>query len=270
MLYIIIPAYNEAVNLPELLSSLEMWAQTNGEDCHLIAVDDGSTDGTGVLLREYRGLPMTVVTHSPNQGVAQVFRSGLTAWRDLPMDAQTLVATIEADNTSALEILGAMIQKARSGHDVVLASCYAPSGEVVGTNLLRTLLSATANLILQCTPGMPRVYTFSSFYRVHRGPFLSQALRAYNGRLIEEEGYVCVVEMLLKFGLMGGKICEVPLRLDGAKRKGPSKMKIMRTIRGYLELFMHATLGRIAKPLPEPEPAQVENAIVRSVSAGGS
>ena len=248
MIYFIIPAYNEGANLPRLLDSLCTWSKQRGEACHLIPVDDGSRDETPAILAGFQKLPMTVVKHAENRNVHEVFRSGFAAWSNLPAAAEDLVVTIEADNTSSLDILGTMIDRARRGDDVVLASCYAPGGEVVGTTARRRLLSLGANLILRCTPGMPTVYTFSSFYRVHRGPFLAQALRAYGSRFIEEQGFVCVIEMLLKFGRLGGRIAEVPLRLDGHQRIGASKMRVLRTIRGYFGLFLHAVTRQLANP----------------------
>jgi dolichol-phosphate mannosyltransferase len=251
MIYFIIPAFNEAANLPGLLSSISEWSRTRREPCHLIVVDDGSRDATGEILSEFRELPLTVVRHEINRGVHEVFRSGFSAWSKLPAGSQDLVITLEADNTSSLQILDAMLVQARQGDDLVLASCYAPGGEVVGTNLFRVLLSSCANLILRCTPGMPTVYTFSSFYRVYRAPFLDCALRSYGQRFIEERGFVCVVEMLLKFGMLKARISEVPLRLDGSLRQGNSKMKVLRTIRGYLALFARAVTGRVAKPVEQ-------------------
>lgn len=248
MIYFIVPAYNEAANLPELLASLRHWSESRHELCHLIAVDDGSTDSTAEDLETYKSFPVTVVRHGVNRGVQEAFRSGFRAWSEHPAGAGDLVVTVEADNTSSLEILDLMIARARQGDDLVLASCYAPGGEVVGTNLYRRTLSSCANLILRCTPGMPSVYTFSSFYRIYRAPFLECAMRSYGPRLIEEQGFVCVVEMLLKFGLLKAQISEVPLRLDGERRKGASKMKVFRTIRGYLALFWHAVSGQLAKP----------------------
>jgi len=248
MIYFIIPAYNEAPNLPDLLSSILAWSRARNEVCHLIAVDDGSSDATAEILQTFRGLPVTLVRHPVNLGVNEVFRSGFQAWSHLPSAGTDLVVTIEADNTSELEILDAMMARARSGDDVVLASCYAPAGEVVGTTPFRRALSLCANTLLRCTPGMPTVYTFSSFYRVHRAPFLEYAMRAYGARFIEEQGYVCVVEILLKFGLLKARISEVPLRLDGKRRKGASKMKILRTIRGYFGLFLTRVTGQLATP----------------------
>jgi dolichol-phosphate mannosyltransferase len=262
MIHFIIPAYNELQNLPELFTSLEVWAASRRENCAVIVVDDGSTDGTGEFLENYRGLPLQVISHRPNQGVSAVFRSGLRGWKQTA-GTDGLVVTLEADNTSSLEILDEMIRQARAGSDVVLASCYMDSGEVVGTNWLRTMLSFCANLILRCTPGMPKVNTFSSFYRVYRASFLSNALTQYGDRMIEEEGFVCVVEMLLKFGILGAEIVEVPLRLDGSKRKGPSKMKILHTIRGYIFLFLHASTGKLFRPAKLTRMQQAEEVITR-------
>jgi dolichol-phosphate mannosyltransferase len=256
MIYFIIPAFNESANVPRLISSLKDWSRSRSQPVHLIAVDDGSTDGTGELFAACPDLPVTVVRHAANRGVHEVFRSGFQAWSKLPAGPQDLAVTLEADNTSSLEILDVMLARAREGYDVVLASCYAPGGEVVGTNLFRRTLSFCANLILRCTPGMPRARTFSSFYRIYSGSFLACAMQCYGDRLIEESGFVCVAEMLLKFGLLKARISEVPLRLDGSCRVGASKMKVLRTIRGYLALFTHAATGRLAKPMLQPGPEE--------------
>jgi dolichol-phosphate mannosyltransferase len=265
MIYFIIPAFNEAANLPGLLSSIGEWSRTRHEPCHLIVVDDGSRDATPEVLQDFRELPLTVVRHDINRGVHEVFRSGFSAWSKLPARNEDLVITLEADNTSSLTILDAMLIRARQGDDLVLASCYAPGGDVVGTNLFRVLLSFSANLILRSTPGMPTVYTFSSFYRVYRAPFLEYALGCYGQRLIEERGFVCVVEMLLKFGTLKARISEVPLRLDGSKRQGNSKMKVLRTIRGYLTLFAHAVTGSVAKPV---EPVSEKEMMLQKSASG--
>jgi dolichol-phosphate mannosyltransferase len=265
MIYFIIPAFNESANVPVLISSLKDWSDSRSEPIHLIAVDDGSTDGTGELFASYPDLPITLVRHATNRGVHEVFRSGFRAWSELPAGPKDMAVTLEADNTSSLEILDAMLARARDGYDVVLASCYAQGGEVVGTNLFRRILSFCANLILRCTPGMPRVRTFSSFYRIYSGSFLACSMECYGNRLIEESGFVCVAEMLLKFALLKARICEVPLRLDGSRRVGASKMKVLRTVRGYLALFTHAATGRLAKPMLRPG---AEESVLHKAASG--
>ena len=113
---------------------------------------------------------------------------------------------------------------------------------------------------------MPRVYTFSSFYRVYRVLFFNRLMAAYGERLIEMEGFVCVVEMLLKGARLGPRLCEVPMRLDGTRRNGASKMKTLHTIRGYLRLLEWSLSRRLARPIAVPEPA--ERFQTASVSSG--
>ena len=211
-------------------------------------VDDGSTDETAAIARGFQELPLTLVQHPVNLGVHRVFQTGFETVARLSLSAHDLIVTLEADNTSSLEILDKMLERSREGHELVLASCYAPGGYVVGTTVYRKILSWCANLILRSIPDMPRVYTFSSFYRVYQASFLTKLLTAYGNRLIEMEGFVCVVEILLKSARLGTSISEVPMRLDGTQRKGPSKMKTIRTIRGYFRLLGWSLMGRLARP----------------------
>ena len=51
MIRFVIPAYNEAENIPRLLADLAPVARELG--ARVIIVDDGSTDGTGEVIREH-------------------------------------------------------------------------------------------------------------------------------------------------------------------------------------------------------------------------
>ena len=50
-------------------------------------------------------------------------------------DDNDIIITKEADNTSDLNILDAMIKKIKKGNDIVLASCYAKNGRVENASL---------------------------------------------------------------------------------------------------------------------------------------
>ena len=54
-------------------------------------------------------------------------------------------------------------------------------------------------------------------------------------------------------------------KLDGNLRQGNSKMKVVRTIRGYLALFLHAVTGRVAKPDSE---VSVEKPVLHKSASG--
>jgi dolichol-phosphate mannosyltransferase len=248
MIFCIIPAYNEAANLPRLLKSLTEWAGTHDERLHLIVVDDGSRDATADIASSFTDLPLTLVRHPTNCGVDRVFWTGFETAQRLGVQDSDLVLTLEADNTSSLAILGDMVGRCRRGVDLALASCYAPGGRVVDVTAYRFVLSWCANLVLWSIPGMPRVHTYTSFYRVYGGALFLRMMRAYGERLIEERGFVCVAEILLKCSALNPTIQEVPLILDASQRQGASTMRVVPTIRGYLHLAGRAFLGRLSKP----------------------
>lgn len=76
---IIIPVFNEARTLGELLAQVDA-ATVAGLEKELIIVDDGSTDGTREILERLAGLqtPVRVVFHGQNMGKGAAIRTALT------------------------------------------------------------------------------------------------------------------------------------------------------------------------------------------------
>ncbi|MDR7411877.1 MAG: glycosyltransferase [Armatimonadota bacterium] len=52
MVWVVLPAYNEAENLPGLLQQLEALGR---DDLKVVVVDDGSTDSTAALAQAWPG-----------------------------------------------------------------------------------------------------------------------------------------------------------------------------------------------------------------------
>lgn len=243
MLTFIVPAYNEEQNLPRLVASIETAARDAGLPYRVIVVNDGSTDGTVALVeRSARTMPLVLVSQPRNMGVGAAFDRGFRyALESLEKD--DLLATMEADNTSDLGILPKLIQLVQvEGCDIALASCYAHGGGVVGAGYIRRILSAVGNGLLRLAFPLS-VRTWSSFYRVYRGEAIKACYEAYGSRLIEEGGFVCMVEMLLKMQALGLKIAEVPMVLRPQNRLGSSKMKVIRNIIDYFRIMYRYRIG---------------------------
>ena len=82
--------------------------------------------------------------------------------------------------------------------------------------------------------GLSGLATLSSFYRVYQVSAL-QAMRArYGDAFITTRGFECMVEILYRAARLGLRISEVPMVLDGSRRVGKSKMKVLRTSLAYL------------------------------------
>ncbi len=109
---VIIPAYNADRYLRECLNSVEL--QTFG-DFEVIAVDDGSCDGTGHMLDEFsRKMGNVTVLHGENQGPLLARRRGLLHAKG------EYVVFLDADDTlrvNALETISRTIDEC--GADII-------------------------------------------------------------------------------------------------------------------------------------------------------
>lgn len=247
MIIFILPAYNEEENLPALLESMREKMDAIGRSYHILVIDDGSRDRTGEIARSYSTrLSLEVIRHQVNRGVGEVFRTGFRRALEIAGPGDIIV-TKEADNTSDLAILGAILNEIDGGCDVVLASCFAPGGGVVGSTLDRHVLSFVANLLLRTFFPIPGVHTYSSFYRAYRAETLRRAFAAYDRKVLECDGFACMVEMLIKLSRLPIRIAEVPMVLQCDLRRGASKMVRLRTIFEYLRLIGRETLRSRAR-----------------------
>lgn len=238
MIIFVVPAFNEEQNVGLLLEQTRAKMEAIHQNYHVVIVDDGSMDRTREIAYSYAPtIPVEVVSHPVNRGVGAVFRTGFGRALALAKTGDIIV-TKEADNTSDLSILETMLAKIEAGNDVVLASCFAPEGKVVGSTWDRHLLSFGANFLLRTFFPIRGVRTYSSFYRAYRAQTLQQAFAAYDGKLLESQGFACMVEMLVKLNRLPIRIVEVPMILQCKMRKGASKMVRVKTIQEYIRLII--------------------------------
>ena len=235
MIHAVVPVMNEEPNVGRLADRLKE-ALTPQAPYRILFVDDGSADGTVRVLKD-RGAEIETLSHPQNLGPGAAFRTGFThVLKSLQPD--DLVLTLEGDGTSDLAILPRMLGRIRNeGDDLVLASCYLFGGGIVGTSLHRVGLSHIANGLVKQTLGLSGLATLSSFYRLHRGRALLRLRESYGERLFESNGFESQIEILHLAAKLKMSISEVPMVLDGSKRLGKSKMKILKTSLAYLRLI---------------------------------
>lgn len=232
MVRLIIPAYNEAANLPQLVREIE--DVIRGEPHRLYIVNDGSRDETSsVLERLAAEAPITVLTHPVNCGVAAAFRTGFTAAL-AEAEENDAVVLMEGDGTSPPALVPIFLSRIRAGADVVIASRYQPGGGYTRFPFKRLVLSRGANFIFRVLFSIPGVFDYTIFYRAYRVPPLRAAVHAHGERFIESTTFLANAEILLKLRPHLRRVEEVPLEYDYGKKQGKTGMKIWKNLRSYL------------------------------------
>lgn len=250
MIFFVIPVFDEVQSIPNLLADLGPRARELG--ARVIFVDDGSSDGTREAIDAHRGdLHLAVVTHEVNRGLGSAINTGIRAALGEASDDDAIV-TLEGDNTSDLDDLPEMLRRFEEGNDVVLASVYAPGGQIIGVEGWRLKASKAVSNTFRLLGGLRDIHTLSSLYRVYRAGTLRRATETYGYLLVREPGFAANVELLLKLHNAGARVAEVPTVNDWGKRLGVSKLPLMPTVLAYGRLVAAHLVGRIQPPPMSP------------------
>ena len=236
MIHILLPAYNEALALPLLLDAIRQVEWRDGEVYKVVVVDDGSTDATVPACRaRWDDMPLDVICHGRNMGLGSAMLTGLKHCVS-NCGAKDVIVAMDADNTHSPALIPDMVRAIESGSDIVIASRYARGGREIGLVPTRKILSRGASTLLKVAFPIPGARDYTCGYRAYSSGILERGFRAYSDRLIEQKGFVCMAELLVKLGGLGARVSEVPLVLRYDLKQGVSKMKVTRTIAGYLKL----------------------------------
>lgn len=241
--HVVLPAYNEAAALPALFGRLAELART--EALAVWVVDDGSSDDTAATAATGApGLDVRVVHHEVNLGLGQAVRSGLRAALAVA-DRDDVVVVMDADDTHDPALIPRLRAEIAAGADVAICSRFVAGGDDTTAPLGRRMLSRGAAVLFQRALRVEGVRDFTSGFRAYRASLLDRATRHWGERLIEEQGFACMVELLLKLRHCAPVIAEVPLHLRYDRKPGASKLKLFRTILQYVRLLVR---DRLAPP----------------------
>jgi len=128
LISIVVPLYNEEGNVPELMRRIGAIAARvaeGGDDVEIIAVNDGSRDGTHAVLRaeQARQPRLTILNLSRNFGHQIAATAGLDASRG------AAVILMDGDLQDPPELIEQFLAKWREGYDVVYATRRVRRGE---------------------------------------------------------------------------------------------------------------------------------------------
>ncbi len=212
---VIVPTYNEAENLPKLVSALFLLPL----DLHVLVVDDNSPDGTGRIADELaQADPRVAVIHRAGKlGLRSAYIEGMQ--RAL-QDGADAVVQMDADFSHDPTRLPAMVERIATC-DVVLGSRYVSGGSVDEKwAAWRKSLSAFANFYARTILGMPQ-HDITTGFRLWR----RETLQGMPLDRIQSNGYIFLVEMIYLAHCLGYQVGEVPIYFAD-RQAGKSKMSL--------------------------------------------
>lgn len=214
---VVIPTYNEAGNLAELLSQIQALGVSG---LTVLIVDDNSPDGTGQIAEQWAEKHpgwLHVMHRKGKLGLASAYVTGFH--QALGMGAEAVIQ-MDADlshDPHAIPVFLEAIERA----DLVIGSRYIPGGQIDSSwSLSRRLLSAWSNYYARSVTGV-HVKDITSGYRCFRAALLRQITL----RSIRSNGFVFQVEMALASRALGARLTEISITFR-ERNLGRSKMSV--------------------------------------------
>ncbi|HSZ26414.1 MAG TPA: glycosyltransferase family 2 protein [Cytophagaceae bacterium] len=233
---IVLPAYNEEKSLPSLLRKISAVAIHDVYRIEVLVVNDGSTDQTAQVALEAASSNVALLNLIPNRGLAGAIREGLKEALT-NMEAEDIVVTMDADDSHDPLLILKMVEEVNRGADIVIASRYRKGSKIIGLSNYRKMLSFVAGGLFRVVFAVKGVRDYTCGYRAYKVSLLKKAQRHYEEKLIEQKGFACMAEILVKMKLFHPIIVEVPFILRYDQKKSASKMNILKTIRQTLYLL---------------------------------
>lgn len=217
--WVVIPAYNEAGVLKEVLGELRQYNRSY----NIVVVDDGSSDGTADVAG---GFDVHILKHPINLGQGAAITTGIEYALQEKAD---IVVTFDADGQMSAEDIGAVVNEVENGKvDVALGSRFltAPPKGMPGMKKIGLKL---ATILTKISTGLKITDT-------HNGlkAFKAEALRKI---VITQNRMAHASELLSEIARNKLTYREVPVTIrytEYSKAKGQS---IFNTINILYELF---------------------------------
>jgi glycosyltransferase involved in cell wall biosynthesis len=196
LIYICIPAFDEARTIGVLLWRVRTVMADFPRDYQIVVLDDGSSDDTQEVLAPYaRVLPLTMLRNESRQGYgAAVERLVREVAERSTHPRRDVVVIVQADFTEAPEDIPSLVKRIEGGADVVGPSSYRDSERPRARRWIRRAVPFLFRGVrLPEGTGDPL-----AGFRAYRISVLRKALAERNGdRLLSRQGDAANVELLL-------------------------------------------------------------------------
>lgn len=216
---IVIPIYNEAENLPDLVTRVHDALRPTGRPFELICIDDGSRDGSARILADLATtrawlIPVFLIR---NYGQSTALQAGFDQARG------EIIVTLDGDLQNDPADIPRLLDLLEERADVDVISGWRKARQDAA--LSRKLPSRLANGLISRVTGVP-LHDYGCALKLYRARVIHD-LRLYG----EQHRFIPALA-----AEVGAKILEVPVS-HHARTRGTSKYGIDRTFRVMLDLL---------------------------------
>jgi dolichyl-phosphate beta-glucosyltransferase len=202
VLSIVIPCYNEEQRLPRTIERIQRYMDGKGISYELILVDDGSADGTRLIMDSAaeRHDAVRVEALPQNRGKGRALAVGVEAAK-----GEEILLT-DADLSTPIEELDKLQAALNNGAGVAIASRALRDSRVeVSQPIYRVVMGKTFNLIVQAVL-LPGIWDTQCGFKLFRGEVAHRAFAH-----LSTDGFGYDPEVLFHARKQGVKIAEVPV-----------------------------------------------------------
>jgi len=230
---IVIPAYNEAENIPQVIAAIVPILESADIPFEMLFVDDHSSDGTASVVRlaAAQDARIKYVSNDYPRGYGFAVRKGLDSF------SGDMVAVVMADCSDDPNDIVTYYRKMCEGYDCVFGSRFAKTSLVTGYPFHKMLLNRVGNWMICCMFWIPYDDVTNAFKCYSREavdgmrPFLSCTFNL-------------TVELPLKAIARGYSWAVVPTNWYGRK-KGISKWKVVELGSRYVFILLYVWLEQL-------------------------
>ncbi len=213
-LSIVVPAHNEAENLTDFITGIDLSLQENKIKLEIIVVNDNSSDNTNQIIQNLRQRfkYLRVIENKGECGFGRAVRLGL---ENFTGDA---VAIMMADRSDSPKDLVSYWKCIQEGYDCVFGSRFIRGGRVYNYPLLKLMANRVVNTIIRFA------------FNVHCND-ITNAFKMYRREVIEgcrpfiSPHFNLTVEIPLKAIIRGYSWSVVPISWKN-RTKGIAKLKL--------------------------------------------
>src|SRR5712691_1641345 len=232
LLSVVIPAYNEEQRLPRTIEQIERHLDRRQLAYELILVDDGSTDGTRLVMdaAAERNSRVRVEALPRNRGKGRALAAGVA------VATGDEVLLTDADLSTPIEELEKLEAALKAGAGVAIASRAVRSSKIeIPQPVYRVLMGKVFNLIVQAVL-LPGIWDTQCGFKLFVAEVAKPAFAA-----LTTDGFGYDPEVLYLAKRRGTRIAEVPVRW---RHSAPTKVM---AVRSSLDMFKHVVRVRFRR-----------------------